>query len=134
MSCEGCREHNVISDEVVWIGEHLGEILVDAIYQDTANLPTSKKLSTAFKCILNSMSSPYHEESKEDILKYSLDCCPLNECAKRTGLSRSVEMAYISLIALCRSLINSLAPDWELIQPCDDDTNIPIRKIVIANK
>jgi hypothetical protein len=132
MSCEGCRDQSVTSQEVVRFGEHLGEVLVTKTYKNIAKLPTTEKLSSAFKCILNSMSATYIEESKEDNLEYSLDCCPLRECAKSTGLSRSVEVAHLSFIALCKSLIKALAPDWVLMQPSEVDNSIPIRKIVIT--
>jgi hypothetical protein len=132
MSCEGCREPSVVSEEVVRFGEHIGEVLVAKIYDDFADLPTTEKLSSGFKCILNSMNAAYIEESKEDYLEYSLDCCPLRECAKSTGLSRSVEMAHLSFTALCKSLIKALAPNWVLMKPSEEDTNIPIHKIIIA--
>jgi hypothetical protein len=133
MSCEGCRERSVASKEVTRFGEHLAEVLVEKTYHDITELPTPEKLSSAFKCILNSMSAKYIEESKEDHLEYSLNCCPLSECAKSTGLSRSVEMAHLSFTALCKSLIKALAPDWELMLPSETDTNIPIHKIVITS-
>jgi hypothetical protein len=132
MSCEGCRDQSVASQEVVRFGEHLGEVLVAKTYKNIAKLPTTEKLSSAFKCILNSMSATYIEESKENHLEYSLGCCPLRECAKSTGLSRSVEMAHLSFIALCKSLIKALAPNWVLMQPSEKDNSIPIHKIVIA--
>jgi len=132
MSCEGCRDQNVASKEVVRFGEHLGKVLVAKTYPDIAELPTTEKLSIAFKCVLNSMSATYIEESKEDHLEYSLDCCPLRECAKKTGLSRSVEMAHLSFTALCKSLIKEMAPNWALMQPSEQDNNIPIHKIVIS--
>jgi hypothetical protein len=132
MSCEGCRDQDVASEEVVRFGEHLGNILVAKTYQDIAELRTTEKLSSAFKCILNSMSATYNEESKEDQLVYSLDCCPLSECAKSTGLGRSVEMAHLSFTALCKSVLKALAPNWALMQPSEADTNLPIHKIVIA--
>ncbi len=133
MSCEGCREDNVASEEVIRFGEHLGEELAAKTYHDIAELPTAEKLSSAFKCILNSMAAKYIEQSKENHLEYSLDCCPISECAKSTGLSRSVEMAHLSFTALCKSLIDALAPDWVLMEPSEEDTNIPIHKIVLAS-
>ena len=132
MSCEGCREQSVASEEVVRFGEHLGEILVAKTYHDISDLPTTEKLSSAIKCILNSMSVKYIEERKEDHLVYSLDCCPLSECAKSVGLSRSVVMAHLSFTALCQNLIKALAPNWVLMEPSEEDANNPIHKIVIA--
>lgn len=131
MSCEGCREKSVTSAAVTRFGKQLGEILVVKTYDTIAELSPKEKLSSAFNCVLNSMNAAFIEESKEDHLEYSLDCCPLSECSKRTGLSPSVEMAHLSFIALCKSLVMELAPDWVLVQPSEGDTNIPNYKIVI---
>ncbi|MES0360621.1 MAG: hypothetical protein ABUK20_06880 [Anaerolineales bacterium] len=133
MSCEGCREDNAASQEVVSFGEHLGEILAAKTNSDITDIPDSEKLSTVFKCILNSMAAKYIENIKENHLEYSLDCCPISECASSSGLSRSVEMAHRAFTALCSSLINALAPDWVLIEPSEEDTNIPIHKIIVAS-
>jgi hypothetical protein len=133
MSCEGYREQSVVSEEVAQFGEHLGEILLAKTYHNITDLSPIEKLSSDFKCVLNSMSVTYIEDSKENHLEYSLDCCPLSVCAKSTGLSRSVELADVSFTALCKSLVKALAPDWVLMQPSEEGTNIPIHKIVIAS-
>jgi hypothetical protein len=132
MSCEGCREQSAAAGEVIRFGEHLGKILAAKTQSDIVEVPTTEKLSSAFKCILNSMSAAYVEENKEYQLGYSLECCPLRECATSTGFSRSVEMAHISFIALCKSLIQALAPDWVLMQPSEEDVTLPIHKIIFA--
>lgn len=131
MSCEGCREESKAGEEVSCFGEHLGKILVANIDDDIADMSVEDKLAYTFKCILNSMSSKYSENISVDRLEYSLDCCPLRECARDTGLNRSVEMAQISFVALCNYLIKSLAPDWELIEPTAEG-DIPIHKIFIT--
>ena len=133
ISCEGYREQSVVSEEVTQFGEQLGEILIAKTYHNITELSPTEKLSSDFKCVLNSMSVTYIEDCKENHLKYSLDCCPLSECAKSTGLSRSVEMAGVSFTALCKSLVKALAPDWVLMHPSEEGTNIPIHKIVIAS-
>jgi hypothetical protein len=133
MSCEGYGEQSVVTEEVAQFGSHLGEILLAKTYHNITELSPIEKLSSNFKCVLNSMSVKYIEDSKENHLEYSLDCCPLSVCAKSTGLSRSAELADVSFTALCISLVNALAPDWVLIHPSEEGTNIPIHKIVIAS-
>ncbi|MCK5313601.1 MAG: hypothetical protein KAJ53_00695, partial [Anaerolineales bacterium] len=91
------------------------------------------KLSRVFECILNSMSAAYSLESEKDRLEYSLNCCPLSECAKNTGLGRNVEMAHVSFTALCKTVLQALAPEWALLQPSEGDAHLPIHKIVIAS-
>ena len=132
MTCEGCKERSVASKEVMRFGAYLGEILTLKLYPDIADLTTAEKLSQAFKCVLTSMSAKYIMESKDLQLEYSLDCCPLSECAKDTGLGRSFEMAHLSFTALCKSVISALAPDWVLAKPTEEENNIPIHKIIIA--
>lgn len=131
MSCEGCREESKAGEEVSCFGEHLGKILVAHTHDAIADLSGEDKLAYSFRCILNSMSSKYSENISMDRLEYSLDCCPLRECASDTGLNRSVGMAQISFVALCKYLIKSLAPDWELIEPIAEG-DIPIHKILIT--
>ncbi len=132
MSCEGCREEGVASKEVIRFGERLGEILVAKTHHAIANSTIPEKLSSSFKRILNSMSTTFIEEIKEDHLQYSLDCCPLSECAKTTGLSRNAEIASVSFIALCKSVIKALAPDWVLTQPQEGVSTLPLHTIVVA--
>ena len=132
MSCEGCREEEVVSKEVTRFGGQLGEKLAAKIQQKKAGKTAAEKLSSGFKCVLNSMDAMYIEDRKENHLDYSLDCCPLSECANRTGLNRSVEMADVSFTALCNSLVKVLAPDWVLKQPSENNVNIPMHKIVLT--
>lgn len=134
LSCEGCREQRFVSEEVIRFGERLGKVLGDAIDHQHADLPVTEKLSIAYKSVLNSMSSKYIEEIKSDRIEYSLDCCPLSECAINTGLGRSITMAHISFVSLCRNLIGNLSPGWELLKPGEDSSEIPIHKIIIIEK
>ena len=131
-SCEGCREDDVDTEEVVTFGVKLGEILVASTADAVAELPTPKKLSIAFACTLNSMGATYRQVIKENCLEYMLDCCPLRECANSTGFGRNVEMAQLSFTAMCKSIVNAFAPDWELTQPSEGDTSVPIHQIVIS--
>lgn len=132
MTCEGCKERSVAQKEVMRFGAYLGEILTLKLYPDIAELPALEKLAHAFKCVLTSMGAKYILESKEQQLEYSLDCCPLSECARDTGLGRSFEMAHLSFTSLCKSVISALAPDWVLVKPTEDDNNVPIHKIIIS--
>jgi hypothetical protein len=131
MSCEGCREKGVAAEEVTHFGENLGKILLENTHYDIAELTKIEKLANVFRCILNSMSSKYSEKINSSSLEYALECCPLRECAKDTGLNRSVEMAQISFVALCKHVVDSLAPTSELLEPTEEG-DIPIHKIVIA--
>jgi hypothetical protein len=132
MSCEGCKEQGEAETQVVHFGEKLAKILIAELNHDITQLSAEENLSNAFRCILNSMSSAYIEEISEAHLMYSIECCPLTECAINTGFSRSVEMAYLSFVALCESIIQDFASNWELLQPSSEEADIPIHRILIT--
>ena len=133
MSCEGCREEDPALEEVASFGVRLGEILVKKKQPDMVDLPSTDKLTKVFDCILKSMGAEFSLDRQIDRLEYNLRCCPLSECAKAAGLSRNVEMAHVSFTALCKTVIQAVAPQWALNQPSEDDTHLPIHKIVIAS-
>ena len=131
MSCERCGDEQAASEEVTRFGAQLGEKLAAKIQLDNAGMNTEGKLSSAFECVLNSMDAKYLEGKEENHLEYSLDCCPLSECANETGLNRSLEMADVSFTALCKNLLKTLAPGWTLVQPVEYSVNIPLHKIIL---
>lgn len=131
MSCEGCSRPELSTEMLIHFGDHLGQIYAERTSQDIKQLDAADKLSKAFNCILNSMDAKFIEDKQASQLEYALDCCPLSECAKDMGLNRSVEMAYLSFLALCNNLIAKLAPGWNLVRPSDVEINIPIHQILI---
>ena len=132
MSCEGCSRPELASEMLNHFGDHLGQVYVEKTIQDTEKLDSVDKISSALNCILNSMDAKFIEDKQASHLEYSLECCPLSECAKDTGLNRSVEMAYLSFLALCNGLITKLAPGWTLVRPSAVEINIPIHRILIS--
>lgn len=134
MSCEGCKEQGLALKEVVRFGEQLGDILAARTQPELAGLSASTRLASVFKCVLNSMHATFTEETKGDYLEYSLECCPVSDCAESSGHGRSVELALSAFVALCNSLVKTLAPDWVLSQPSPENATQPIHKIVLTNK
>jgi len=132
MSCEGCSRPELASEMLNHFGDHLGQVYVEKTIQDTEKLDRVDKISSAINCILNSMDAKFIEDNQANHLEYSLECCPLSECAKDIGLNRSVEMAYLSFLALCNSLITKLAPGWSLVHPSAVEIDIPIHRILIS--
>jgi len=132
MSCEGCSRPELASEMLNHFGDYLGQVYVEKTIQDTEKLDSVDKISSALNCILNSMDAKFIEDKQASHLEYSLECCPLSECAKDTGLNRSVEMAYLSFLALCNGLITKLAPGWTLVRPSAVEINIPIHRILIS--
>jgi hypothetical protein len=133
MSCEGCQTQITATEEVVRFGRYLGEILGEQIIVIVDDLTSEQKLIYGIQCILNSGKGNYAENHLPGQIEFSLDCCPLSECASKTGFNRSVENAHLSFSSLCKGLIDTLDQSWELIQPSANVTNQPIHKIVITN-
>ena len=133
LSCEGCLDPEVTLEEVVHFGRHLADILLNSLRTDLAKRTPEDKLSLAFECILNSMGANYTVDRQPGQLSYALSCCPLSDCAERTGLRRSVEMGLAAFIALCKQMIQALAPEWELQQPANGGRGLPISAIILTN-
>ncbi len=132
MSCEGCSRPELASEMLNHFGDHLGHVYVDNALQENQELDPAGKISAALNCTLNSMGAKFTEDKQARRIEYSLDCCPLSECAKDTGLNRSVEMAYLTFIALCNGLMSRLAPEWTLVHPSAVEINIPMHQILIT--
>jgi hypothetical protein len=132
MSCEGCSRAELATEMLLHFGDQLGQIYLENTNQENETLSEEEKLSRAMVCLLTSMDAKYSEEHQSQSLEYSLDCCPLSECARDTGLNRSVEMAYLSLVELFNSIIAKLAPEWTLIKPSAVELNIPLHNILIT--
>jgi hypothetical protein len=131
MSCEGCSRAELATEMLTHFGDQLGQIYLDKIYEKSIDQVTGENLSAAIACLLDSMDAKYTENSQPGTLEYVLDCCPLSECAKDTGLNRSVEMAYLSLVSLFNRVINGISPGWVLVQPSAVEINIPLHHILI---
>ncbi len=132
MSCEGCSRAELATEMILHFGDHLGQVYVDNIGKDSQEHDSTEQISSALSCILNSMEAKFIESKKSASLEYSLDCCPLSECAKDTGLNRSVEMAYLTFIALVNGILDRMAPEWALVRPSSVEINIPMHQILIA--
>ena len=132
MSCEGCNKAELATEMLLHFGEQLGHIYVETAAQDLQTLSDPEKISISMSCLLNSMEAKFRESLQANSIEYSLDCCPLSECAKDTGLNRSVEMAYISMEMLFKYVISILAPDWHLVHPSAVEIDIPLHRVLIA--
>lgn len=132
MSCEGCSRAELATEMLLHFGEHLGKIYTDSAAQESRAISQAERISAAMICILNSMQAKFTEELQANSINYSLDCCPLSECGQATGLNRSVEMAYISLLAIINTILERFAADWTLVSPSTVELNIPMHQILIT--
>lgn len=132
LSCEGCKNREIAEESVKKFGEQLGKIIVDTLLINKQNIPTIEKISTTYQCVLNSMSVSYTMVPASDNLHYNLSYCPIRETAKLNGLTRGIAMAHLSFIALCRSIIENLSPNWVLLNPTEADIDNPLNEIVLS--
>jgi hypothetical protein len=132
MSCSGFQEQSEAIEAATQFGERLAEVLLATTSDTITNLPPKEKLSSAVNCILNSMCASYSEHSKEGLLEYSLENCPLRECSASNSIRQRVDLAHLSFVALLKKLINQLAPDWVLTQPSSEKPGSPIQNILIG--
>jgi hypothetical protein len=132
VSCEGCKKQEISEDAVITFGEQLGKILVDTLYKDKTDIPTIEKISTTFKCVLDSMTMPYTVASASDTLQFNLSGCPIRETAKKNGLTRGIAMAHRSFIALCTCIIQNISPHWVMLNSTEADIENPLHEIVIS--
>lgn len=132
LSCEGCKDESEAACQAAQLGEMLGDALIERIRQDNSDLEPSAHLKFAMKCVLNSLGAQFVQKVEPDQISFSLACCPISECAARSGLNRSVERAYLSFTALCKRLIQGLAPEWVLLEPSEKHYRTPVRAVVLA--
>ena len=132
MSCEGCSRAELAAEMLINFGEQLSQIYIGKTSKDTANRSPEDKITAAITCILNSMDVTYKQEVQADSIAYSLECCPLSECAQATGLNRSVEMAYLSLVTLFNNMIGRLSPEWTLLHPSGVEIDIPMHQVSLT--
>ena len=134
MSCEGCSRAELATEMITHFGDHLGQIYVENADQSLSDLNQQENISNALACILNSMGAKFVAAIQPDSMEFSLDCCPLSECARDSGLNRSVEMAYLAFIALVNSVLSRLSPEWTLVRPSAVEINIPMHQILINHE
>jgi hypothetical protein len=132
MSCEGCQDRGAAGELVACTGERLGHILAARLYQDTPDVPVTDRVSGAFRFLLQSMGGEFTEEHLTNQLRYTLTRCPLHTAAQQTGLARAIPTARQGFIALCTSLLHTLAPDWVLIHPAPSADGDPLVAVVVA--
>ena len=132
LSCEGCWEDEEARKKVERFGRDLGKILVNNTFQDISKLSDTDKIIRAFKCIFNSMNVKYSLVQNGNYLQYTLVYCPLRESAQKTGLIRGVELAHLAFVSLCKNILKILTTNWVLLKPSEQESGLPINKIVVA--
>jgi hypothetical protein len=131
VSCEGCRDHERAGELVACTGERLGRILARRLFQDAPELPVIDQVCGAFDFILHSMGADHRMEQGAGNVRYELVGCPLLDTAERTGFVRGLVAARQGFIALCDSMLNTLAPEWTMVRPTASQAGAPLAEIVL---
>jgi hypothetical protein len=101
-------------------GDRIGRLLANYILE---NVPIEKAVHPAacgLECIVESMDVDFTVEQDGNELRFILDHCPVDETAKRTGLSYA-DLARYGLKGLCRSLIYTIDPELTIDTPIESD-------------
>ncbi len=131
MSCEGCREEDVVDEALVYFGERLGTLISSRLYPADNQRQTVDRLTGIFDCVFRSMKLPYSLEQEQGRLHYSFASCPFCDNQAYAGFTRSMDMARLGFIALCESILHNIAPGWVLEKPAKTDINNPLLEVVL---
>ena len=133
MSCEGCPDYEKASEMSECLGERLGRLMAKKLYQGDTLLDFSmiEKVRSAFEFVLHSMGNQFQVEHTNNQIHFYFTSCPLAETAQKTGMLRSIVPARVGFIAICASMLNTLAPQWTLEEPRSQQANDPVTKIIL---
>jgi hypothetical protein len=132
LSCRGCKDGLIAAELAEGFGQRLGQLLVTKLYHEAPEASTIDQVAFIFKFILDSMNATFETTREPDLLHYDLDYCPIHQAAEEGGLNLGVAMAHRVFVALCESLLQSLAADWVLQKPSERETDDPILEITLA--
>lgn len=134
MSCEGCREQDVVEEALVYFGERLGTLISTRLYPDDGQEQAVERLMGVFNCVLRSMKIPYSLEQQPDRLHYSFPSCPFCDYEAYAGFTRSMDMARLGFIALTESILQNVALGWVLEKPTKNDIKNQLLDVLIIRK
>ncbi len=132
MSCEGCRERDVVDEALLYFGERLGTLLCSRLYPDDGQGQVVERLTGIFDCVFRSMKVAYSQEQEQGRLHYSFAGCPFCDNEAYAGYTRSMEMARLGFVSLCESLLKHLAPGWSLSKPTREHISQPLLEVILT--
>ena len=132
LSCEGCRQEDVVEEALIYFGERLGNLLSARIYPDQETISENERLAGIFNCIMNSISLPFSMDQETASIHYRLYKCPFSENEQFAGFYRSIEMARLGFISLCESVLKNQAPGWVLAKPTRNEISNPLKEVLLV--
>jgi hypothetical protein len=133
LSCEGCRQKDVMEEALVYFGERLGKLLASRLYPQDDSTPTLDRLTGIFACVFTSMNLPFSLDQEVGSLHYQFNKCPFCDNEQFAGFFRSLEMARLGFISLCESILQNLAPGWILVKPTRQDISNPLLEVKFSS-
>lgn len=133
LSCEGCRQEDVVEEALIYFGERLGNLLSARIFPEHDSISEHERLAGIFNCIMNSMGLPFSLDQETASIHYRLHQCPFCENEQFAGFYRSIEMARLGFISLCESVLKNQAPGWVLVKPTRQDVGIPLKEVLLVS-
>lgn len=133
LSCEGCRQEDVVEEALIYFGDRLGNLLAARMYPDRESTSEIESLTGMFNCVFASMNLPYSLDRETSSLYYRFHKCPFCDNQQFAGLLRSTEMARLGFISFCESILKNLAPDWVLAKPTRKDLSNPLLEVRLVH-
>jgi hypothetical protein len=134
ISCEDCKDRISSADSEERFGQHLGQVFVAGINPILIGQPPAEQLTEAMEIISGSMNVGYTKEFTGDAIRFDLHECPIHKAANEPGYALRLTVAHLGFVALCESVLATLAPDWELIHPAERESDVPIEKLVFSRR
>lgn len=131
MSCEGCREQEVVEEAVTYFGGRLGVLLSSRIFPPGSQAKEDERLLRIFDCVFNSLDTPFLLKMSPGRLEYILHSCPFCDKEAYTGFNRVMEMARLGFVALAESILQNAAQGWILEKPTREQISEPLLEVIL---
>ena len=132
LSCEGCKDHVIAEEAAEHFGRRFAKALITGLAGGAVAASPAEQVAAVFDCLLRSMAVPFEADRQSGSLRYDLAFSPLQKAAEGRALSLGLPMARWSFITLCDTIVETLAPEWELLQPADRESDKPLLVIQLA--
>ena len=121
VSCEDRGDQAATARYMDHFGDSLGEKLIARLYDAVPEPAGLDHVSEVMDIVINSMGVAFQKELTADHLRYDLARSPIHEAARNSGLNLWVAAAHSTFVALCNRVLQTLAPEWELVHPADTE-------------
>jgi hypothetical protein len=129
VSCEDCKDHITSAESEERFGQHLGQVFTAELNPHLQELPVADRLAEAMAIILRSADVRFTRDRAAESIRFELGECPIHKAANEPGYSLSLPVVHLGFAALCESVRKGVAPDWKMVNPVLEESDVPIRTI-----